>query len=233
MECINTILDFMSEDLYKQDKKPYIQVDESEGKSDQDASNEAWNKHIFRNESIICDLFHGQYKSTLICSQCQRVSITFDPFLMTSLPIPSVKHVNVELYYIQYTINDEYKNYRISIKIKETDRIAELRKKIEEQYGFEASSFLITWTIDNKINCIYNNQQYVKDINDRQKGGVTLLFEIPSVLKPSLPPLDLIKKDDSNNGIDPSWVKVCINVLQQTETEKKGKLLNLPRFIYV
>jgi ubiquitin C-terminal hydrolase len=68
MECINTILDFMSEDLYKQDKKPYIQVDESEGKSDQDASNEAWNKHIFRNESIICDLFHGQYKSTLICS---------------------------------------------------------------------------------------------------------------------------------------------------------------------
>lgn len=76
---------------------------------------------------------------------------------MTSLPIPSVKHVNVELYYIQYTINDEYKNYRISIKIKETDRIAELRKKIEEQYGFEASSFLITWTIDNKINCIYNN----------------------------------------------------------------------------
>ena len=76
---------------------------------------------------------------------------------MTSLPIPSVKYVNIELYYIQYTINDEYKNFRISIKIKETDRIADLRKKIEEQYGFEASNFLITWTIDNKVNCIYNN----------------------------------------------------------------------------
>lgn len=46
---------------------------------------------------------------------------------MTSLPIPSVKHVNIELYYIQYTINDEYKNYKFYIKIKETDRISELR----------------------------------------------------------------------------------------------------------
>ena len=58
-ECINTILDFMSEDLYKKEKKPYVEQTEAEGKTDEQASLEAWNKHVFRNESIILDLFHG------------------------------------------------------------------------------------------------------------------------------------------------------------------------------
>ena len=89
-ECINTVLDFISEDLYKREKKPYVEQTEADGKSDQEASREAWNKHILRNESIICDLFHGQYKSKLTCSCCQRISITFDPFLMVSVPVVNV-----------------------------------------------------------------------------------------------------------------------------------------------
>lgn len=40
------------------------------GKPDHEASLEAWTKHIIRNESVIVDLFHGQYKSTLVCSVC-------------------------------------------------------------------------------------------------------------------------------------------------------------------
>ena len=88
----------MSEDLYKKEKKPYVEQNESEGKSDVTDSKEAWNKHILRNESIICDLFHGQFKSTLECALCKRISITFDPFLMIALPIPSTKYEDIEGY---------------------------------------------------------------------------------------------------------------------------------------
>ncbi|MBA0558074.1 hypothetical protein Golob_015110 [Gossypium lobatum] len=31
----------------------------------------------------------GQYKSTLVCPQCKKVSVTFDPFMYLSLPLPS------------------------------------------------------------------------------------------------------------------------------------------------
>jgi len=41
-ECINTVLDFISEDLYKREKKPYVEQTEAEGKSDEAASYEAW-----------------------------------------------------------------------------------------------------------------------------------------------------------------------------------------------
>jgi len=57
----------MSEDLYKHGKKPFVESVETEGKDDEEASLEAWNRFIYRNESIICDLFYGQYKSTLVC----------------------------------------------------------------------------------------------------------------------------------------------------------------------
>lgn len=33
--------------------------------------------------------FQGQYKSTLCCPDCNKISITFDPFMYLSLPLPS------------------------------------------------------------------------------------------------------------------------------------------------
>lgn len=147
----------MCEDLYKQEKKPYVEQTEAEGMTDEEASLIAWNKHVYRNESIICDLFHGQFKSTLICALCKRISITFDPFLMAQLPIPEIKIAELKIYYIIYDINNTYKNHLFTIKINSSDRIADLRKKIEKVYGIDASSFIIAWVKDNRVINVYNN----------------------------------------------------------------------------
>jgi len=138
----------MSEDLYKQEKKPYVEQTESENKSDEEASLEAWNKHIYRNESVICDMFHGQFKSTLVCSLCQRISITFDPFLMVSLPIPNMKWEKIDCFFIQYDLKDEngnYQNKKLTIEILDSDRLYDFRQQVEKKYGIPASSFLISW----------------------------------------------------------------------------------------
>ena len=66
-------------------------MDEKEGQEEEVAAIEAWNRHVFRNESIITDLFHGQFKSTVSCLKCDRVSVTFDPMMTMLLPIPSKK----------------------------------------------------------------------------------------------------------------------------------------------
>jgi len=75
--------------------------------------------------------------------------------------------------------------------------------------------------------CIYNQHQLVRDLIDRKKGGVTLLFEIPKDLKPKLPPLEQSKKNDSNYGISDTWTKVCVLVYKEYDT------WNLPRFLWV
>ena len=49
----------MGEDLYRNGKKPYIDMDEKEGLDEETAAKQACNRHVFRNESVINDLFHG------------------------------------------------------------------------------------------------------------------------------------------------------------------------------
>lgn len=38
---------------------------------------------------IFCIYLQGQYKSTLTCPTCSKTSVTFDPFMYLSLPVPS------------------------------------------------------------------------------------------------------------------------------------------------
>jgi ubiquitin carboxyl-terminal hydrolase 4/11/15 len=41
---------------------------------------------LFR--SVIVDLFQGQFKSTVNCDVCEKMSVTFDPFMYLSVPLP-------------------------------------------------------------------------------------------------------------------------------------------------
>ncbi len=92
------------------------------GKPDEIASQEAWTKHLIRNESVIVDLFHGQYKSTLVCSVCSKISVTFDPFMTLSLPIPGKKEKYV-FYLVPYNLTKDYKNIKGEVFLKETESI--------------------------------------------------------------------------------------------------------------
>lgn len=53
-------------------------------------ANEAWDNHKKRNDSIIVDHFQGQYKSRVQCPDCGKISVTFDPFMYLSVPLPIV-----------------------------------------------------------------------------------------------------------------------------------------------
>lgn len=112
---------------------------EANGKDDTVASAEAWTKHLIRNQSIIVDLFHGQYKSTLICSICQRVSVTFDPFMTLSLPIPGKKD-KFAFFYIPYHIKkDDNTNFKGEVFLRDSESIKEFRVAIEKRYNVNQS----------------------------------------------------------------------------------------------
>ena len=61
---------------------------------------ESWENYKKRNDSIIVDTFHGQLKSTLVCPQCEKVSVTFDPFCYLSLPLPDKKERYIEVFFV-------------------------------------------------------------------------------------------------------------------------------------
>lgn len=93
-EFLGFLLDGLQEDLNRIKKKPYIPKPDStdEMVNDQEAirglAAQVWDIHKQRDDSIISDLFTGLYKSTLVCPECAKVSITFDPFTNLTLPLP-------------------------------------------------------------------------------------------------------------------------------------------------
>ena len=108
-------------------EKPYKELKDSDGRSDGEVAQEAWDYHLLRNRSIIVDLFHGQVrdacgkgypcvqmqrhtslklfiivtlfqlKSEVTCKVCQYKSVRFDPFTFLSLPLPMESTVNLEV----------------------------------------------------------------------------------------------------------------------------------------
>ena len=124
----------MGEDLYRKGKKPYVEMDEKPDQPEIEAAKEAWNKHLQRNESIMTDLFHGQFKSTVCCSQCDRVSVTFDPMMSLTLPIPKKKEAK-DFYFLPHRITQNYMNYSYKIKVGGSDNLRTLRKIMNDTYG--------------------------------------------------------------------------------------------------
>ncbi len=95
------LLDGIHEDLNRVTKKPYVETKESEGGDDDLIAKESWENHLKRNQSVIVDLMHGQYKSQVTCPDCKRSPITFDPFLSLSLPIPAPNLVILTFYLLE------------------------------------------------------------------------------------------------------------------------------------
>uniref|UniRef100_A0A0E0E7M1 Ubiquitin carboxyl-terminal hydrolase n=1 Tax=Oryza meridionalis TaxID=40149 RepID=A0A0E0E7M1_9ORYZ len=88
-ELLAFLLDGLHEDLNQVKCKPYEEAKDASGRPDKEVADEYWSNHLARNDSVIVDTYHGQYKSTLTCPTCSKTSVTFDPFMYLSLPVPS------------------------------------------------------------------------------------------------------------------------------------------------
>ena len=113
-EFMTVFLEILCEDLNRTSKKKYIELLEQQNEeSDMDAAYRFWELHIQRNDSIVTDLFHGLFKSTIICPRCDFKSITYNPFNILTLTIPDIR-----------IINKRHKNSRIKVrKRKEKERV--------------------------------------------------------------------------------------------------------------
>lgn len=93
-EFLGFLLDGLQEDLSRVKNKPYIEkpdsTDEMVGNPEliRRMADEVWDIHKRRDDSVIGDLFTGLYQSTLVCPNCDKVSITFEPFNNLTLPLP-------------------------------------------------------------------------------------------------------------------------------------------------
>ena len=78
-EFLAWLLDQLHEDLNRVLKNPYIEMPDLKG-SDEQVSNTFWETHLQRNQSIVVDLFSGQFKSSTTCPHCKYQKTQFEPY---------------------------------------------------------------------------------------------------------------------------------------------------------
>ncbi|KAL5235637.1 hypothetical protein ACI65C_003047 [Semiaphis heraclei] len=82
-EFLTILLDWLHDDLNQpEDNRIILGASKETGEED-------WGNWTKANNSIIQQLFYGQQKSTVSCDTCFEKSVTFEPFLSLSLPLPS------------------------------------------------------------------------------------------------------------------------------------------------
>ena len=147
-EFMNIFLDNLNEDLNSADKKEYIELDEQkEDETDEICSKRFWDSNLKRNDSIITDLFCGQFKSTITCPNCNWVSITYEPFYSINLPLKEKKSKKKE--YIYEKDLEEYQffyvpkfglrsSYKICVEdIPSTTQLKECFKMLKNDKNFK------------------------------------------------------------------------------------------------
>uniref|UniRef100_A0A5S6QVM2 Ubiquitin carboxyl-terminal hydrolase n=1 Tax=Trichuris muris TaxID=70415 RepID=A0A5S6QVM2_TRIMR len=115
-ELMAFLLDGLHEDLNRIRRKPYVEAKELENECDEVLAENAWRYYKMRNDSIITDLFNGLLKSTVICPECHKVSITFDPFGVLSLPLPEKPDKQILVSFVPLDPNQPVVQHVIGVK---------------------------------------------------------------------------------------------------------------------
>ena len=129
-EFLIFLLDKLHEDLNRISKKEYNEImPQKDNEDDMQSALRHWKFHLKREDSIIVNLFHGQFKNRVICDECGKTSITYDPFMILSLPISSGKY-NLMIKYFGYNPGDFHE---FNIHINEKTAAYDIEKKIIER----------------------------------------------------------------------------------------------------
>ncbi|XP_049622696.1 ubiquitin carboxyl-terminal hydrolase 15-like [Suncus etruscus] len=164
-ELLAFLIDGLHEDLNRIKKKTYIQLKDADGRPDKVVAEETWENHLKRNDSIIVDLFHGLFKSTLVCSECSKMSVTFDPFCYLTLPLSMKKEHSVNVYLVRMDPFTKPMQYKVVVP--QTGNIQDLCTALSTLSGVLEDTMIVTAIYSHRFHRIFTVDENLSSIMER------------------------------------------------------------------
>merc|ERR1719210_1420236 len=164
-ELLTFLLDGLHEDLNRVKQKPYVEMSDGDGKPDSVVAMEAWANYKKRNDSVILDIFHGLLKSTVVCPECPKVSVTFDPTCYLSLPLPVKKERQVELFLVYLDPTKPPTQFKVTCP--KNGNMSDLCLALAGMADVAAESLVVTDVYTHRFHKIYTNDDQISSIMDR------------------------------------------------------------------
>ncbi|XP_010588109.2 ubiquitin carboxyl-terminal hydrolase 4 isoform X2 [Loxodonta africana] len=164
-ELLAFLLDGLHEDLNRVKKKPYLELKDANGRPDAVVAKEAWENHRLRNDSVIVDTFHGLFKSTLVCPECAKVSVTFDPFCYLTLPLPLKKDRIMEVFLVPADPCCRPTQYRVTVPL--MGAVSDLCEALSRLSGIAAENMVVTDVYNHRFHKIFQMDEGLNHIMPR------------------------------------------------------------------
>ncbi|KAL3417342.1 ubiquitin carboxyl-terminal hydrolase [Phlyctema vagabunda] len=212
-EFLGFLLDGLQEDLSRVKKKPYIEKPDStdEMVNDDELIREmaakVWDITKKRDDSVIADLFTGMYKSTLVCPECTKVSITFDPFNNLTLQLPIENAWSHDILY--YPLNDA--PVKVRVDMDKHGSIKALKQFVSQRVAVPIERLFCAEEYKGKFYKVHDDMKSVSE--EIQSGDICVIYELEAEPTNWPPPKKANKgrKKTSYNDFDsddadvPNW----------------------------
>ncbi|KAK7791794.1 hypothetical protein R5R35_008811 [Gryllus longicercus] len=175
-ELLTFLLDGLHEDLNKIKRKPYIEIKDSDGRPDEVVASEAWEIYRKRNDSIIVDYFHGLLKSTVVCPDCGKVSVTFDPFCNLSLPLPIKRERQIVITF--FPSDPTKKPEVLTTMVPKRGHVNDLLCALSHQCGVSPDDLVVTEIMKHHFHKFYSNNDSLENIDSQDSLAV---YEVPRI----------------------------------------------------
>ncbi|XP_078392056.1 ubiquitin carboxyl-terminal hydrolase 11-like isoform X1 [Cetorhinus maximus] len=164
-ELLAFLLDGLHEDLNRVRRKEYVELKDADGREDEVVAVEAWSNHRRRNDSIIVDIFHGLFKSTLVCPQCRKISVTFDPFCYLSVPLPISPERVLEIFLVP--MDPQSKPIQHRVVVPKTGKLWDLYLALSKMSGIPPDKLLAADVFNHRFYKLFQREDLLSSILDR------------------------------------------------------------------
>ncbi|EFQ99536.1 protein kinase subdomain-containing protein [Nannizzia gypsea CBS 118893] len=190
-EFLLFLLDGLQEDLNRIQKKPYIEKPDSTDEMVHDKAalqrfaDRCWEIYKARNDSVITDLFSGMYKSTVVCPDCDKVSIIFDPFNNLTLQIPIENSWSHKIMF--FPLHKPPVN--IDVDMDKNSGIKAVKQFIAQKMNVDAERLVMAEIYKSKFYKLFDHSQSIADhqISDADTIAMYELDGVPTSYNPDKP----------------------------------------------
>ncbi|XP_015120377.1 uncharacterized protein LOC107043396 isoform X1 [Diachasma alloeum] len=145
-----------------------------------------WAKHLKSNRSVIIDTFQGQFKSTVVCAVCQHVSVTYEPFMYLSVPLPHAMERQLTVTYIPATNEPPL---RCVVSLNKQSNIGKLKEellKTLEKDDVPTGNVALAEVLENHISRIVDDNLLLRHVKDVSRSIYAFeLMDPPDVYIPT------------------------------------------------
>lgn len=173
-ELMAFLLDGLHEDLNRIRKKPYIETKEADNRPDEEVAMETWQDYTRRNNSVIVDIFHGLLKSTLVCPECSKVSVKFDPFCYLSLPLPVKKERQMTVFFVP--LNPKLNIRQCKLTLPKMGVIGDLCHAVAVLTGAPQDKLVVADVYNHRFHKFFLVQEQLSHITEKDD---IFVYEVP------------------------------------------------------